>query len=549
MALNFSMPHTRATALACTLTALTALSTAHSVAVAAAAALPASPKTFDTTYAAPTGATLTVDAGGDLQEALDKAQPGQTIVLQAGATFTGPFTLPNKTSGSGWIYVISSKLASLPPPGQRVGPSDAANMPKITAPAYSNAVKTVANSHNFRFAGIEFAPVAGAAEVYQLITIGNGDTSPATLPQNIVFDRCYVHGSPPQNVRRGIEMDGAYVAVVDSYLTGFQEPMTDSQALAAWNTSGPLQIVDDYIEAASENVLFGGADSHQAALVPSDIEIRGNYIFKPLSLISSNYSVKNLLELKSAQRVLVTGNTLQNNPAGGQSGYAVLVTPRNQNGTAPWSVTADIAITGNTLINVGSGFDLLGQDNVHQSQPATRVLINNNVVGITGLNGAAGVAFVFLNGGSNYTIDHNTIINTALPPVFKNSSLATADTAKAKASNFVFTNNLSTPTSYGFFGAGVGTGTPALNSNFTGWTFSGNAIVGGKAGNYPAGNFFPATIAAVEFMNYSAGDYALSAGSPYKSAGSDGTPVGADLTAVPASNASVPNAPSNVVVR
>src|SRR5579872_3124437 len=204
MALNFSTPHTRAKALACMLTALTALSIADSVAVAATATLPTSPKTFETTYAAPTGATLTVDAGGDLQEALDKAQPGQTIVLQAGATFTGPFTLPNKTSGSGWIYVISSKLASLPAPGRRVGPSDAANMPKIISLAYNNAVKTVANSHNFRFVGIEFAPVAGAAEVYQLITIGNGDTTPATLPQNIVFDRCYVHGNPPQNVRRGI---------------------------------------------------------------------------------------------------------------------------------------------------------------------------------------------------------------------------------------------------------------------------------------------------------------------------------------------------------
>jgi hypothetical protein len=41
-------------------------------------------------------ATLTVTAGGDLQAAIDAARPGDTIVLQAGATFNGPFRLRAK---------------------------------------------------------------------------------------------------------------------------------------------------------------------------------------------------------------------------------------------------------------------------------------------------------------------------------------------------------------------------------------------------------------------------------------------------------------------
>ena len=154
-----------------------------------------------------------------------------------------------------------------------------------------------------------------------MIAIGNSDASPATLPHHIVFDRCYVHGNPGANDRRGIEMDGAYVAVVDSYISDFQETGTDSQGLWAYNTTGPLQIRDNYIEAATENVMFGGADSRAASLVPADIEIRNNYFFKPLSLIGSPYVPKNLLEFKAAQRVLVTGNTFQNNPAGGQSWF------------------------------------------------------------------------------------------------------------------------------------------------------------------------------------------------------------------------------------
>src|SRR5262249_39725442 len=151
----------------------------------------------------------------------------------------------------------------------------------------------------------------------------------------------------------------------------FQEAGTDSQGLWAYNTTGPLKIVDNYVEAASENIMFGGADSLATALVPADIEIRNNQLFKPLSLIGTNLVPKNLLEFKAAQRVLVTGNTLQNSPSGGQTGFALLITPRNQSGKAPWSLTTDITIIGNTLINVGSGFNILGTDNFSPTSPPT----------------------------------------------------------------------------------------------------------------------------------------------------------------------------------
>src|SRR6516225_6132934 len=157
--LNLSMP-SFATRVLARLAALITVCVVHGVAFAAT--LPAAPTTFDTTYAAPTGATVKVAAGSDLQAALDKAQLGDTIVLQAGATFTGPFRLPNKTSGSGWIYVVSSNLSNLPPPGTRVAPTNASNMPKIVAPNGQSALTTVATSHHFRFAGIEFAPASSA---------------------------------------------------------------------------------------------------------------------------------------------------------------------------------------------------------------------------------------------------------------------------------------------------------------------------------------------------------------------------------------------------
>src|SRR5579864_2945789 len=51
----------------------------------------------DTTYVPPTGKTITVNAGGNLQTAINSALPGDVVVVQAGATFTGNFTLPAKT--------------------------------------------------------------------------------------------------------------------------------------------------------------------------------------------------------------------------------------------------------------------------------------------------------------------------------------------------------------------------------------------------------------------------------------------------------------------
>jgi hypothetical protein len=493
-----------------------------------AAALPAPPQTFDSSYVAPRGRMLTVTAGASLQAALDNARLGDTIVLQAGATFRGPFTLPNKTAGTGWIYVVSSHLSNLPAPGTRVSPANATNMPKILAPNGLQALTTVANSHHFRFVGIEFAPAPGTTLIYEVVAIGNSDASPATLPHHIVFDRCYVHGNPNSNDRRGIEMDGAYVAVVDSYISGFQwaDPIVDTQGLLAFNTTGPLQIRNNYIEAAAENVMFGGADSRASTLVPTSIEIRDNHFYKPLSLIPTPYPVKNLLEFKAARRVLVTGNTFENSPAKSQSGFALLITPMN-GGKAPWTVTSDIAIVDNRFINVGSGFSVSGRDTYAPSLMTERILVRDNIVGVTGLNGADGRAFQFVGGGSDYTVDHNTIINTASAPASPNSDVAMAESAP-KINNFVFTNNLSTRTSYGFFGSGTGEGTQALNANFSNWTFSRNVLVSRPAGYYPAGNFFPADVTAVRFVNYAGGNYVLAATSPYMHAATDGMAIGAD---------------------
>src|SRR5439155_18244921 len=110
---------------------------------------------LDTTYALPTGGNLiVVGANGNLQLALDQALPGDILQLQAGASFTGNFTLPNKP-GAGWIYIQSSAYSSLPAPGTRVNPTHAGLMPRIVSPNAAPAITSELGAHHYRFVGIE----------------------------------------------------------------------------------------------------------------------------------------------------------------------------------------------------------------------------------------------------------------------------------------------------------------------------------------------------------------------------------------------------------
>ena len=104
-------------------------------------------------------ATISVAAGGDLQAALNAAKPGDTIVLQAGATFTGNFTLPAK-GGTSYITLRSSAPdSSFPPAGQRITPSYASLMPKLRGTtAGGSALRTAVGASYWRLLFLEFKP-------------------------------------------------------------------------------------------------------------------------------------------------------------------------------------------------------------------------------------------------------------------------------------------------------------------------------------------------------------------------------------------------------
>jgi hypothetical protein len=494
---------------------------------------------LDTTYVRPTGRTIAVDATGaaarNLQAALDSARPGDVISLPAGATFAGNFTLPRK-EGSGWIVIrTAAPDEDLPRPGTRITPARASILPKLISPNADAVIASAPGAHHYRFIGVEFATAPGWAKNHGLILFGDGggaQNSAAAVPHDLIIDRCYIHGNSIVNLRRAIALNSASTAVIDSYISDVHEIGADSQAICGWNGPGPFKIVNNYLEAAGENVMFGGADPHIPNVVPSDIEIRGNHCSKPLSWMpqhssyaGKHWSVKNLFELKNARRVIVEGNLFENNWVDGQSGFAILFTVRNQEGTAPWSVVEDVAFTNNIIRHSAAGINILGRDDNYPSDQVKRISIRNNLFeDVGGKQWGSNGRFLQITDTVGVTIDHNTVWHTG-----------NVITAYGEPNlGFVFTNNIVPHNEYGVIGDGASVGRASLDRYFPGHVFRKNVIAGGQNSRYPADNLFPAAIDDAKFADMIRGNHLPSGSSSYRSAGTDGKSVGCDIEALKA---------------
>ncbi len=498
---------------------------------------------INTDYVPPTGKTIAVPANGDFQAALNQALPGDIITLAAGATYTGNFELPAKP-GSEWIVIrTSAPDSSLPPPGTRITPATAGGLPKIVTPNAVAALKTVPGANHYRFIGLEVTQAAGVTYTFNLIELGDGldQVSLAQVPHNLIFDRVYLHGRPTTTLRRAIALNSAWTSIIDSYISDCHEVGADSQAIGGWNGPGPFKIVNNYLEGAGENFILGGADPKIHNLVPSDIEFRRNHCYKPLSwrigdpgYAGTPWTVKNIFELKNAQRILIEGNIFEHNWTQAQNGYAILFTVRNQDGSSPWSVVQDVTFVNNIVRNAGAGFNMLGTDDIQTSLPSQRFRIANNLLNdIDGQRWAGpGVAFQLLGGPDAVTIEHNTIIHSG----------NVVSTTISPSEMFIYRNNLSPHNEYGVKGDGEETGNKTINAYFPNSIFKKNVFAGGPSRLYPSDNFFPATLDQVGFIDYAAKNYRLSASSPYKNGGSDGKDIGCDFEALYAAINGTPTA-------
>lgn len=493
-------------------------------------------------------ANITVSAGQSLQSALNTSQGGDVLTVEAGAVFAETLSLPNKASSS-LVTIQSSRFAELP--DQRVSPADAPKMFALAAPANAtHALETQPAAHGYKFLGVEIKPASATLQGYDLVTLGD-DVNQKTLdqvPHDLTFDRCYIHGHPGQTWKRGIALNSAETTIRNCYISEFHVVGQECQAILGTNGPGPFHVINNYIEAAGENLMFGGGNDPQILnLRPSDIEIRRNLFSKPMSwnpadpsYAGIHWTVKNTLELKNARRVTIAGNVFENNWADAQDGTGILFTPRNQQGTAPWCGVEDVMFTNNIIRHMAGAISILGTDNLQPSGPAERITVSNNLfydIGGVPYGLAWGGVFHLAGGGIDIQFLHNTAI--------QRSNIITAT---GQHTRYIFRDNIVKANDYGVIGTGRSIGQDSLDFYFPGAQYDHNLMIAPT--NYPtlyqAGNFYANSLADAGFTDPSVDNYKLGTASAYKGKASDGKDLGVDMDALMAAQSA--SAPPPVVV-
>lgn len=261
------------------------------------------------------GPVISVNAGADLQAALDSALCGDTIHLQAGVTFSGQFFVPARNcDDKHWIIIrTSSPDSALPAEGHRLTPCYAGvnslegrpnyNCPnptnvlskvEMTAPGHGPFI--VAKGANFyRFIGLEITRSPGIKGPGVLMSLGG-------TADHIILDRSWLHGQAQDETEDGFSLNGGtYMAVIDSYFNDFHcisniGTCSDAHGVAGGNSQtqdGPYLIQNNFLEASGEAIMFGGGPATKS---PADIEIIGNHFWKPWQWMPGNSPFKSLVD-------------------------------------------------------------------------------------------------------------------------------------------------------------------------------------------------------------------------------------------------------------
>jgi hypothetical protein len=353
------------------------------------------------------------------------------------------------------------------------------------------------------------------------------------MPHHLILDRSYVHGRAGLNTRHCVALNGGTAAVIDSYIAECHDTGFDAHAIASWRGIGPYHIENNHLEGSAENIILGGSGNSPPWDVNTDITIRGNYFFKPLSWLpghpsyaGTTYLVKNLFEIKDAQRVLFENNILENNWRGAHIGHVMLF----QVIDGPNAKISDLTIRYNIAHHAPGGITCCGRFDYSGTlglpPRVERVLFEHNLfydLGDPSL-GAPGRDVLVQRDPHEVMFRHNTILGPW--------SAVTVE-PNGPVTNSAILDNVFLRGCCGIRGGGI-EGIAGLTTWMPGAPITGNVIIGDPsvAGRYPPGNLFPATQAEVLDPTYR-----VLPG--FRGLASDGTDPGADIDALMSRTATV----------
>ena len=265
----------------------------------------------------------------------------------------------------------------------------------------------------------------------------------------------------------------------------------------------------------------------------NDVTVRRNTFYVDPAFahdvfVHKGYSPKGAFEIKNVNRLVYEGNYNLGYPAN----WAI--TPRNQNGTAPWTTTAHLVLRNNWMATDTAYPEVAGrmagialQDNEHTSTPATDIQIYNNF--------AKNVANMIVSkGGDGWVVKHNTIIND-LPVA--NAYHGAVVLEGVPSTNWIFKDNIIGYSRYGMI-CSIPPG--SLGICWPNGIFQNNVVVDflkegfdsrvwGVGGILP---LVPNAFSQIGFVGASKDNYRLALSSPYKGKASDGSDPGVDMGAL-----------------
>ena len=573
----------------------------------------------------------------EVQADINAAVCGDKILVRAGATLESLNLPPKHCDNAHWITIASTGASDprFPPEGTRMTPcwSGIKSMPnrpaypcekpevltfKLVTPPSGSALVARGGDH-YRIIGAEITRVPqGGVAIYNLVDLA----SRMAQTNHLIFDRVWFHGvnqdgnfpissqAMDTSTTRAIYLGQSnHIAVIDSYFSDFYDTSsmsangnTDSQCIgggvgeipnSGW---GVYKFVNNHCEASGEGILLGGGGGPRLTPegctimvncnldVPTDIEVRRNYFFKPLSWEPERGHggrgwpiVKNGFEMKIGARALFEGNVIENTWYQAQVGWCWSVAPKNQaghrdSGSAPTALTNDFVFRYNYCYHAAYGLGIYQSMDLHchtcQAQGADNIYVHDNIIGdaltvnicpplcSTGDELSITAARESTNRGlnklQNIQVSHNTFVKGM------RALLGFGADGPGQIVNFVYQDNIGFLANYGVIANPSSGGCVPRGGGFyellrscaTRWTVDHNALFGGKISssgvNWPTngsgrGNYFFDDAKQVGFSNYNGGDsgfhpenYALLPTSRLHNAASDGKDVGADITTLTA---------------
>ena len=531
-----------------------------------------------------TSSSTTVSTAAALQSALTSAVCGEEIVVTAGLTYDGPgFTVPALScSSANPVLVVSSAIASLPqytvPPQSLAGGT---LVPTLTCNTNGCATLSISDgASGWYFAGLEFTVDPSVTAVYPVVAMGDYTTTVGALPQHITLDRCLIHPYGPtgtSGASRGLDLNAVYGTAMFNNIWGFVSNTKDTQAVLIYNTTGPELVTGNHLEATGENLAIFtvcasgsyGGQGIPSCPPPSDITVTRNHFLKlsawqnaPSGCPGSGpcYDVKNQLECKSCQRVMVDSNWFDTTFAQGQDEFTIV--------NCVFSgvfVCTDLTYT-NNLFEHGPTIGVFAGNTT--TATGQRMLFRNNLaIDVSGVTWGGGYGWTWqFQNSANTTVDHNTMVNTPNNGAgfFLGDPSPSTDTAFQWTNNFDYGSpsadgdspgqaiaDLPSPVLGGDVFVGDywpnintwgGIGAPLYPAGILTAASTAAPVAGHPAcniANKPIVQCWPLDWALVGFMDFTGGNagtdlpgMALAATSPYHNTATDGTDIGANVPAV-----------------